>query len=410
MMTNDMADLAKLAQYIAEARSMGIEVLPPDVNESGVFFEPAHTKTQPADHSSTPRRPIRFGLAAVKGVGEIAVETLLEARRSGGRFTTLFELCERVDTRVLNRRVLEALIRSGACDGLGETRATLMSIVDRGLARASSLAADRQRGQGSLFDQLTEGDPTTDRPFDRLPELPASELLAAEKELLGFYVTGHPLLPHASLVERYGLATTGTLAQLPNRAMTRIGGLIAVVQQGFSKKSGKPYALVTLEDLEGTVQLLCMNESYEQSRPFLEVNRPVLVIGEVSQGEDKPKIFPQEILPLEDAPKRFTRQVHLRFQVESLTPERLERARELAAAYPGRVPLFLCLEHPTGAKVFIEAHERYAVTPGRELQQALSSALGEEVYHPAVDNTLPERAPRRWERREGNGEGSRAGS
>jgi DNA polymerase-3 subunit alpha len=241
--------------------------------------------------------------------------------------------------------------------------------------------------------------------LERLPEQAPQELLAAEKELLGFYVTGHPLMPYAGLVERYGLATTGTLAQLPNRAMTRIGGLIGAVQQGFSKKSGKPYALVTLEDLEGSVQLLCMNESYEKCRSLLEPNRPVLVVGEVSQGEDKPKLFPQDILPLEDAPKRFTRQVHLRFELAALTAEKLEKAREIIAVFPGRVPLFLCLEHSTGTKVFIEAHERCAVTAGPELQQALNTALGGEVYYAAVDSALPERAPRRWERREGEGEG-----
>jgi DNA polymerase III subunit alpha len=344
---------------------MGIAVLPPDVNESGVFFEPArgaapdrlaaNQRVRPAVAPSVSGWPPSKGWVNRRGnlAGSPAqrriVPDVVRIVRAGRH-------------PHLNRRVIEALIRSGACDGLGETRATWLSVMDRSLARASSLAADRQRGQGSLFDQLAEGDTTTELPFDRLPELPSGDLLAAEKELLGFYVTGHPLLPYASLVERYGMATTSTLAQLPNRAMTRIGGLIAAVQQGFSKKSGKPYALVTLEDLEGTVQLLCMNENYEQSRPLLEVNRPVLVIGEVNQGEDKPKIFPQEILPLEDAPKRFTRQVHLRF--------RWSRSRRTtrAGARVGRrvsrsraaVPLS---RHPTGAKVFIEAHERCAVTP-----------------------------------------------
>jgi len=411
MMTNDMADLTKLAQYVDEARAMGIEVLPPDVNESGLFFEPARSaepssaKGATAGAEAAVRGAIRFGLAAIKGVGEIAVETLLSARREGGRFQSLFELCERADTRVVNRRVMEALIKCGACDSLGETRATLLSLVDRGLSRASSLAADRQRGQGSLFGQLEEGDPTTERPFERLPEHPQSELLAAEKELLGFYVTGHPLLPYAALVERYGLTTTAGLAQLANRAMTRIGGLIGTVQQGFSKKTGKPYALVTLEDLEGTVQLLCMNECYDKCRPLLQANRAVLVVGEVSQGEDKPKLFPQEIIPLDEAPKRYTRQVHLRFELAGLTDEKLEKAREIVGLFPGRIPLFLAIEHPSGAKVFVEAHDRCSVTPGDELQQALQAALGEGVYYAAVDASLPERPVRRWERREANGEG-----
>jgi DNA polymerase-3 subunit alpha len=398
MMTNDMADLAKLAQYIAEGRSMGIEVLPPDINESGVFFEPAPGSSEPQQ-----RRPIRFGLAAVKGVGEVAVEVILRAREQAGKFGSLAELCDQVDTRVVNRRVLEALIKCGACDSLGETRATLLNAVDHALARASSLAADRQRGQASLFGDLDAGDPTTDRPLQRLPELPSSELLAAEKELLGFYVTGHPLMPYAAIVDRYGLASTSTLAQLPNRTMTRIGGLISVVQQGFSKKTGKPYALVTLEDMEGAVQLLCVNESLEKYRSLLEVNQAVMVVAEVSHGEDQPKLFPQEIMLLEEAPRRFTRQVHVRARLDSLTPEHLERLYEAAVAHSGRVPLYLCLEQPTGAKVFIETHDRCSVTPGRALQRAVEEVLGEESYYAAVETAVPERTPRRWERHDGHG-------
>jgi DNA polymerase-3 subunit alpha len=158
MMTNDMADTDKLSQYIAEARSMGIEVLPPDVNESQVHFAPAQSRAgvPPAQPSSSApeesRRDdrltlgIRFGLAAIKGVGEMAVEAVLKGRREGGKFLTLANLCERVDGRSVNRKVLEGLIKSGACDCLGQTRATLFAQIDRTLARAASIIADRQRG------------------------------------------------------------------------------------------------------------------------------------------------------------------------------------------------------------------------------------------------------------------------
>src|SRR6202000_3131979 len=148
--------------------------------------------------------------------------------------------------------------------------------------------------------------------ISNLPEWPQHELLAAEKELLGFYVTGHPLTPFAPLLEKYSLTNTTGLAQLANRSLTRIGGLIGAVQQGVSKKSNKPYAMVTLEDLEGSVQILCMNENYDKYRQLLVVNKAILVVGEVNTGEDKPKIFPQEIMPLEDAPKKYTRQVYLK--------------------------------------------------------------------------------------------------
>src|SRR5664280_1871101 len=416
MMTNDMADTDKLSQYIAEARGMGIEVLPPDVNESQVHFAPAQSGAgvPPAESSSSalevgrrdacPTLAIRFGLAAIKGVGEMAVEALLKARREAGKFLSLANLCERVDGRSVNRKVLEGLIKSGACDCLGQTRATLFAQIDRTLARASSVIADRQRGQASLFGALEDRSAQMPESISSLPEWPEHELLAHEKELLGFYVTGHPLTPYASILEKYALANTTTLAQLPTRSLTRIGGLIAAVQNGVSKKSGKPYSMVTLEDLEGSVQVLCFNENYDKYRELLVPGKAILVIGELNVGDDKPKLFPQEIMPLEDAPGRFTKQVHLRLHTAHLKPEHLESVQELVAAHPGKCPLFLCFVLPAGEVIFMEAHDKFAVAPSRALQQAADDRFGEETYYAKVDTSLPERAQRRWERRtEGNG-------
>src|SRR5208283_3407493 len=201
----------------------------------------------------------------------------LAARAAAGKFTSLADLCERVDGRTVNRKCLEALIKSGACDGFGETRATLFSRMDRALTRAAGILQDRNRGQDTLFGMLHEdaaGKPEAEK---RLPEWPQHELLAHEKELLGFYVTGHPLTPFVPILEKYTLTNTAKLSELPNRSLTRIGGLIAAVQHSVSKKSGKPYSMVTLEDLEGSVQILCMNENYDKFRPLLEANKAILV-------------------------------------------------------------------------------------------------------------------------------------
>jgi len=390
MMTNDMADTAKLSQYINEARAFGIEVLGPDVNESQVHFAPAREG-----------KSIRFGLAAIKGVGEAAVETILKARNEGGKFKSLSDLCERVDGRTVNRKILEALIKSGACDAFGQTRATLFAQIERTLARAASILSDRQKGQSSLFGALEEKSPPMPDSISNLPEWPQHELLAHEKELLGFYVTGHPLTPYVPLLEKYALSNTAQLAELANRSLTRIGGLIAAVQNGVSKKSGKPYSMVTLEDLEGSVQVLCLSENYEKYRGLLAPNRAILVIGEVNTGDDRPKIFPQEILPLEDAPKRFTKQVHLRLHTAHVKPEQLESVRELVAAHPGKCPLLLCFMRPGGEVVFVDTNERFGVTPSLKLQQEADARFGEDTYYAKVDTSPPERAPRRWERRNG---------
>ncbi|MGD1089363.1 MAG: DNA polymerase III subunit alpha [Verrucomicrobiota bacterium] len=387
MMTNDMGDTDKLSRYINEAREFCIEVLQPDVNESGVYFAPARDG-----------KSIRFGLAAIKGVGEAAVEAILKARNESGKFKSLSALCERVDGRSLGRKTLEALIKTGACDGLGATRATLFGQIERTLARAAGILSDKQKGQSSLFGALEERASPTPDTVKNLAEWPQHELLAHEKELLGFYITGHPLTPFVPILERYALTNTAKLGELPNRSLTRIGGLIAAVQHGVSKKSGKPYSMVTLEDLEGSVQLLVMND-YDKFRPLLEVNKAILVIGEVNTGEDRPKIFPQEIFPLEDALKKFTKQVHLRLHTAHLKPEQLDTVRELVAAHPGKCPLLLCFMRPGGEIVFVDTNERFGVTPSLKLQHEADARFGEETYYAKVDTSLPERTPRRWERK-----------
>ena len=367
---------------------------------------PSDQEQKHTGRTPVPLRGIRFGLAAIKGVGEVAVETILKARNDGGKFTSLSNLCERVDGRTVNRKILEALIKSGACDGFGQTRATLCAQIERTLGRAASIAADRQRGQSSLFGALEEKAPPMPESISNLPEWPQHELLAHEKELLGFYVTGHPLTPFVPILEKYALANTAKLAELPNRSLTRIGGLIAAVQNGVSKKSGKPYSMVTLEDLEGSVQILCMNENYDKYRELLTPNKAILVIGEVNTGDDRPKIFPQEIMPLEDAPRKFTKQVHLRLHTAHLKPEQLDSVRELVAAHPGKCPLLLCFMRPGGEVIFVDTNERFSITPSQKLQQEADAQFGEETYYAKVDTTLPERAPRRWERKAESGNGA----
>jgi DNA polymerase III subunit alpha len=383
----------KLAVVLNEAKSMGVEVLPPDINEGQTLFAPT------ADGKA-----IRFGLAAIKGVGEIAVQGIIQARNEGGSFTSLEDLCGRVDTRTVNRKVLEALIKSGACDCLGETRASLFARIDRALARGASLAQDRQTGQSSLFGMLEESAPAKPDPQMKLPEWPEHERLAHEKELLGVYVTGHPLLPYLPLLEKYALHNSATAKQVPARTLTRIGGLIGAVQQGVSKKNGKPYAMVTLEDLEGSMSMLCFNENYDRYRDLLVPGQVILVVGEINNDEDKPKIFPQEIIRLEDAPLKYTRQVHLRFRTDQLNPERLETVRTMAESSPGKCPLFLCIRQPGGEWVFIETHEKYRVTPSREFQRVVDETFGADTFYAKVDTAVPERPKKPWERRNGNGE------
>ncbi len=405
MMTNDQADLAKLAQYIGEAKGFGIHVLGPDVNESDVMFAPVARPEGESAAAAAGFPPIRFGLAAIKGVGEVAVHSILDARRAGGPFKSLQEFCERVDTRSANRKVIECLIKAGACDSLGSNRATLWANLDHCLGRASAMAADKARGQSSLFDTFDAAPKAAPTKAVVLEEWPAGERLAAEKELLGFYVSGHPLEPFEAILRRYTLQTVEDLAGLANRSMARFGGLVGAVQQGVSKKSGKPYAMVTVEDATGSVQLLCMNESYDKYRELFVMNMPLLVTGEVSTGEDRPKVFPQEIMKLEDAPKKYTKQVQLRLRADGLNRERLEMARRLCEAHTGTVPVMIRLQLPGGEMAFIEPNDRYFVAASAGLEREITEVFGAGSYFARADNALPERAQRKWERKGGGGGG-----
>jgi DNA polymerase III subunit alpha len=234
----------------------------------------------------------------------------------------------------------------------------------------------------------------------RVPEWTQNELLAHEKELLGFYITGHPLTPFAPLLERFTLANSRTASALGGRTMTRIGGIVTGVQQGMSKKSGKPYAMVTLEDLEGSFTMLCMNENYDKYRALLETSKALLVVGEVNNDEDRPKIFPTEVMPLEDAPRKYTRQVHLRLNAVHLNEQKLGEILDLVGKFPGKCPLFLCIRQPGGEIVFIETHDKYFVAPSRELQKATDDLLGDETYYARVDTSVPEKPKRAWERKQ----------
>ena len=399
MMTNDQGDTAKLSQYIGEAKGFGIRTLGPDVNASSLSFAPA----QGPDGKTV----IRFGLAAIKGVGEVAVQSILEGRRNGGPFESLEDLCGRVDTRAVNRKALEALVKAGACDSLGANRATVFSQIDHAIARANAVAADKARGQVSFFDTF-ETAPAGPKKAEKaavLEEWPIAQRLSDEKELVGFYVSGHPLEPFEKLMSRHTTHSIEQLATLANRSMARIGGLVTGVQKGASKKTGKPYAMVTLEDMTGTATVLAMNESYDKYADLFVANQALLVTAEVSTGEDRPKLFPQEILRLEDAPRKFTKRIHLRVRADQLAGDRLGELKDLIEAHRGGVAVFLCLRMPGGESVWIEPNDRYQVVASKAFEDAVVGMFGEEAYQVKVDNSLPERVQRRWEKRSGGDDG-----
>ena len=371
VLSNELANTDKIQSFINECKRMGIEVLPPDINESGVRFTVGGGK-------------IRFGLAAIKNVGEIAVEGIIAARQKGGPFPSFAEFCERVDLRVANRKVLESLVKCGAFDVLDPKRAKLFAEIDYQMNRAGSLQRDRDRGQAALFD--VEPVNARRKTSDRAPEVEwsQSEMLAFEKELLGFYVTGHPLSQYADILRRYELASSAQLAQLQDGQGTRIGGIIGKLQPKTTKQ-GKPMAIATLEDLDGMVEVLVFPEAYAKSSMHLKADAAVFVCGSVNLREDKPKLVADQVFPLDEVPRRFTKAVHIRLSAATTEEAVLTRVHDVLRAHKGAVPVMFCFIYPDGKLVFLEAHENFSVIPTAPLVTELESILGEDTVWLKVD-------------------------
>jgi DNA polymerase-3 subunit alpha len=286
LLTSEMGDTDKIVKYIDECRVMAIPVHAPDVNASGVRFT--------VDGSA-----IRFGLAAIKNVGEAAMESILKTRAEAGAFQTLDDFCVRVDLRLVNRRVIESLIKAGAFDSLGLTRAHLLAHLDGALDAGQRQQRERAEGQGSFFDLLPAGAAVPAVASAALvEEWDDDQRLAYEKEVLGFYVSGHPLARFVSLVESLDVTSTADLGAKSHGARVRLLGH-AVGLKETATKSGNRMAFFTLEDMHGTVEVTVFPEPYKAAAPALRAREPLLVRGRVDDGDKGRVILAEEIRLLE---------------------------------------------------------------------------------------------------------------
>jgi DNA polymerase-3 subunit alpha len=217
-------------------------------------------------------------------------------------------------------------------------------------------------------------------------------MLGYERELLGFYVSGHPLSEVADVIQKFGLATTAQLADLAERTPTRVGGLMAEVEQRVSKQTQKPWAIVKLEDLQGMVEVLVYPDTFDKYRQHIAKGKVVFVNGTVKQ-EDKPKLTANEILPLEVAQAELTKEVHVRLATATADPKKLERVSEILAAHPGKVPVLFCFMTAGGEQVFMDTHDHFNVRPDKQLIHELEELLGEGAVYLRVDKTV--RIPQR---------------
>ncbi len=373
LLTNDRANTDKVVKDIAECREMGIAVLPPDVNESDLHF------TVVGD-------AIRFGLAAVKNVGEAAIENVLRVRREDGPFRGLRDFCRRVDLQKVNRKVIESLIRCGAFDSLGGSRAQYLAYLDRCLEEAASLQRDRARGQTNLFEALaaTQGDEGPSEVGDELPDVPPlapADELKAEKEVLGMYLTGHPLGEWEDLLRASTDAPIGELGERPDRAQVTVGGMVAA-RRVIRTKNGSRMAFFTLEDLTGAVEVVAFSEVFARAEEWIQAEDvPLVVQGVLERNEDNLKVLAEEVLPLDQAPERLTREVHIQVNAAFHGREDLEALQRLLASADlrGQTPAFLRILVPEKAEAVVRLPDRYAVRASGELRSRVRELMGADV-------------------------------
>lgn len=377
LLTSEINNTEKLQGYINSTQQMGIQVLPPSANESEANFTPVE-------------KSIRFGLAGVKNVGISAVESLVEERKKNGPYESLIDFCIRVESQHTNKKVLESMVTCGSFDFTKISRGRQFNGIEFALARASDQAKDKASGQGSLFDMMESND--TDAPsVNELPDAPSwsqGQMLKGEKELLGFYISGHPLHEFEWTLKH--LATVDT-ADLQKHVGTevRVGGMVTHSVKRFTKKDQKAMGTFNIEHLDGTMEGVCFSEAYINYGLYLHDDTPVLCCGKLVKTDNEVfKIQADEVYPLGEAPKHFTQHVEMHLDANEKAEEALDLLKPVLRHHPGQTPVNFCLHYPSGETIRINSDPNFKVTPSEKLAKELQKILGEEHVETKVANRI----------------------
>jgi DNA polymerase-3 subunit alpha len=334
VLSNEIANTDKVVRYIGEMKSFGIELLPPDVNVSQEGFTPVG-------------RAIRFGLAAIKGIGSSAVQAILSVREAGGPFRSIYDFAERVDQRAVSKRAVESLIKAGAFDCFSPNRASLMAILDRAIEHGARSQRDLASGQFGLF-AAAASPVLAEPPLPSVAPWTRKELLAFEKEALGFYASGHPLEDYSQSLRALATADCGNLSERRQTEPVAIGGIILDLATRITKK-GDRFALFRLEDQLGSVKVICWPEALARYKNLIEEDQAVLVKGRLEMGEEgAATVIAQEMQPLEIAQARAAQVILVRTIESSLTEDGLAKLKKLLDDNRGQVPVefdILTIDH-----------------------------------------------------------------
>lgn len=367
LLTYESGSTEKVAEYIEEARrmrqadgSIGIQVLPPDINQSEAGFTPVYeTAADPklasngvaeiASAGRPGRGVIRFGLGAISGLGQKAIQAILHARQSGP-FRDFFDFCERVDLSIVNRAAIESLIKAGAFDRTGAVRGGLMEVLDRAIEAGQAAGRDRRAGQLDMFAAFTELSPPPSPVIPRT-EWSDSEMLAYEKEVLGFYITRHPLTQHAQLIERFASASTASLRNMGDGQRVLLGGIVSKVRyvpirQGRS--AGQKMLIALVEDFTGSVEAIVFPDQLKKFTPLLKPDAVVFIDATVDRRRELPSLRVTDVTPVEQVRRKLSREVIVRLQSTGSPHPALPQIRALCDRHRGQTPLFFVIGSPDG--------------------------------------------------------------
>lgn len=390
LLTSEMGSIDGVVKFIGECRAHNIDVLPPDINASFKSF-------------TVSEGSIRFGLVAVKNVGGNAIDAIIEARQEAGIFDSLFNFCERVDLRRVNKRVVESLIRCGAFDSTGALRASMEATLEDALEYGQCIQKEKADPQMGLFDTCSvEAQALNLPPMARVPEWDEKEKLALEKEALGFYISGHPLERFEAVMNKYSGLNAETLADRGDGSLVRLGGTLQATKVIRTKRE-ELMAFATLEDMRGTVEVVVFPSVYTETSDILVVDAPLFVQGELQKAEGGLKILADTIIPMEAAESLWTATVHFKLDVTKTEADTLAELQRIIRRHSGNCKSFIHLLEPERTETVIALGADYALASTPELNREINAYLGYSAVETACS------AATRRERGNGFGKGRRNG-
>jgi DNA polymerase III subunit alpha len=365
LLSNEVNNTVKIAVFVAECQRLGISILPPDINRSYLKFVP---------ETEGERRGIRYGLAAIKNIGEAAMETAIAEREKSGPFKSVEDYCSRLDSKSVNRKILENLIRAGAFDFTERDRAELFERIDQALSAGASAHRDRRSGQVSLFGELEmAATPKVNGETIHFTPWSAVEKLGYERDLLGFYVTGHPLDAHRADIEGGEYIKISELADQDDKGTVKIAGSISAFDKKLTRKEGKPFAILSVEDFTGSVEVMVWAEAFAKAAREIDKGKIVAIIGKLDKRDDGVRIVANEVGPL--TPRKSVKSLTIDIPMEKADEQRLVAIRDLVRQFPGIQPLYLRIRSTNGQEIRLRASSDFSVQDDKAFRARLDELL-----------------------------------